>query len=1436
MSKISVIIPVYNVEKYIRECLDSIMTQTLTDIEILCIDDGSTDDSLKILQEYAQLDQRFHVEVQENLGPATARNKGLKQATGEFVIFMDADDYYPESDVLETLYQKAKKNHADICGGELIRFDAEGTQYDDSQYQFAHEGFIQFSDYQNAYAQPRFMFKRSLLIDNNIFFPELRRYEDPVFFVQAMIKAEKFYAIKKVVYAYRVSHKIINWNLGVVHDTLKGLEFNLMASNQHNLEKLHIEAADRVNTDWFVKLIGKNLNCPFIYEQFKKTIQQINWSIVPFKPSDLMQKLKIDFKSLPNPSIWKKYDDICTELERIETTCMKKPIKKKATKTKEIIDQNAKVSVIIPVYNVEKYIEECLNSILNQTLKEIEIICIDDGSTDNSLNILQEYAQKDKRIHVETQQNQGPAVARNKGLRLATGEFVIFMDSDDLYPERDVLETLHTKAIQNKAQICGGQLVSFDSTGKTYDNPIYRFNKEGFINYIDYQTDYGYTRFLFKRSLLINHDISFPLQRQFEDPVFFVLAMICAYKFYAIQKTVYHYRMNHKKIHWDSDKIKDALKGFETNLLLSKQFGLNKLHAATAQRLKDDWFAIPIIQNLYHKSVLKQLKKTLGQIDWSLVPFRPIELVHKFKKSPKGWQKNLSHLHYKTIRSYLRTMDKTTPYFDSKKKLSSQSLDPALLQSHPGIKVSVIVPVYNVEKYLSKCLDSLLEQTHANLEIICVNDGSRDSSGTILKSYAYKDNRIKIIEQVNQGLSAARNTGLKNATAEYIVFVDSDDWIEPETISYALSAMLANSQTDMVVYGANMVSDDTFATLQQFVNGCLYQQIKLNGKCLLNEQLILDTTVMAWNKMYKKSIIDKYHIEFPVGLNYEDNAFFYKYILHTKYVYYINRYLYNYLQRPDSIMGRMINKKSTCTADHLKIFDVIYQHYNELGVANKYINLLTNRFELFFRIGYNTCPPETKKKFLKLASFYAKQYDLLADKSKTIRYLRKGKFKKFSNRPVKKFVKKLFGVEKTPKQCCVRMFGIPLRFARKQPMENDNKLLMNLQAEVKTLKARLWKDDQYRKLLDTMIIQNFLDTNQGCGCDIRSLIENCQQVSGVYYAYLLGQIRQNLQYLFNSHVIPNQFCNPTPPSCDLLYIWGLKPSFEHSCVINYARLTRKPLVIVEDSFLRSACTWADESKDIAYRTDCSFTVDDLTAYYDATHASRLETMLNDPNLVITNEQLKRARRCIDRIIQTRLTKYNHQPIYTPEIGRPGVPKVLVIDQSYGDMSIARGLANDETFKQMLNQAIEENPDADIIVKTHPDTIAGTGGYYTGMVQKDNIYPMTDPINPISLLLYADKVYVCTSQFGFEALMCGKDVHIFGMPFYAGWGLTHDAQKCVRRTRTRTLEEVFYIAYIMYTFYVNPNTKKRCEIEEVMDYLLEMRAQYFNEFNVRYELE
>lgn len=317
-----------------------------------------------------------------------------------------------------------------------------------------------------------------------------------------------------------------------------------------------------------------------------------------------------------------------------------------------------------------------------------------------------------------------------------------------------------------------------------------------------------------------------------------------------------------------------------------------------------------------------------------------------------------------------------------------------------------------------------------------------------------------------------------------------------------------------------------------------------------------------------------------------------------------------------------------------------------------------------------------------------------------------------------------------------------------------------------------------------------------------------------------------------SKVIPHKgYCSIKNVSdiskIDFVLMSGMRFSEENCEAVLLAEKRNIPIIIYEDGFLRSASTYLKRDIPEKYWRGVSFTLDNLGAYFDSTRESFLEKLLNDKNLIISKAEIKRAKYCIEFIRKNKLTKYNHQPIFEPKIGRDKVEKILVVDQSYGDMAIKRGAGSVEVFNKMLDTAIKENPNADIIVKIHPDTIAGRGGYFTELVSRDNIITQKTAINPISLIDYVDKVYVCSTQLGFEALICDKEVHVFGLPFYAGWGLTKDYQKSLRRNNTRSLEEIFYITYILYTRYYNPETGKKCEIEEALEYLLKTRNELFS---------
>ena len=207
--RVSVIIPVYNQAPYLAECLDSVLSQSLRDIEAICVDDGSTDGSGEILDEYAARDSRVKVIHQANAGAGPARNAGMDAATGEFIAFMDPDDKYPDDGVLSDLLHGAEEKGVDVSGGSLLMMDGRELE---PEFMFAADGVLDYSAYQFEYGFYRYLYRRKLLTGQSIRFPALVRFQDVPFCIEALHAAGRFYALKRVVYLYRDGHHAVEWS------------------------------------------------------------------------------------------------------------------------------------------------------------------------------------------------------------------------------------------------------------------------------------------------------------------------------------------------------------------------------------------------------------------------------------------------------------------------------------------------------------------------------------------------------------------------------------------------------------------------------------------------------------------------------------------------------------------------------------------------------------------------------------------------------------------------------------------------------------------------------------------------------------------------------------------------------------------------------------------------------------------------------------------------------------------------------------------------------------------------------------------------------------------------------------------------------------------------------------------------------------------------
>lgn len=276
-------------------------------------------------------------------------------------------------------------------------------------------------------------------------------------------------------------------------------------------------------------------------------------------------------------------------------------------------------------------------------------------------------------------------------------------------------------------------------------------------------------------------------------------------------------------------------------------------------------------------------------------------------------------------------------------------------------------------------------------------------------------------------------------------------------------------------------------------------------------------------------------------------------------------------------------------------------------------------------------------------------------------------------------------------------------------------------------------------------------------------------------------------------------------------VWGERPSAQRP--IKLARQAGIPILRLEDGFTRSLGLGVNGAPPLA------MVVDDLGIYYDARTPSRLEKLIQiaaaDPY------QEGDALRAIAMMVNYDLSKYNHAPPFSER--STGKEIVLVIDQTFGDISVKLGGANEHQFAAMLSSACREHPQAEIWVKTHPDVLSGKKrGYFNALPANPRIRLFVEDVSPQSLLQHVSTVYTATSQYGIEALMAGKRVVCFGLPWYAGWGLTDDrhpdAPALAARRGSAPLTALVSAAWLRYTRYIDPYAGERATLFNVLDYL------------------
>lgn len=438
---VSVVIPVFNAERYIGECVKSLQAQTMRDFEILAVDNGSTDASVAILRDMAEGDSRITVLSSEG-NAGVARNVGMEVARGKYLLFLDADDFFA-SELLQDTVAAAESKQA-----QLVLFG--GRRFDDAKqevlkkYDFLRKNLLPSKEVFSARdcgidffrittpAPWSKLFLRSFIEDKGLKFQLLQNSNDVFFTMAAMAMADRIVAVKEDLIRYRVN-----------------MQGSLQGSKSRN-PLCFVEA---------LSALGDYLRASDRYDVLKPTYQQQVLSTVKYNlETSTTGKARLEIldaieeTALVRPN-WQQLvegdaeDSYAAYLYAFVSAALAQRRREKAMKRAlppssrlVVAPRDGKasvtVSVVIPVYNTAEYISQTIACMLNQTLDDLEVICIDDGSNDGTLEILLEEAEKDPRISVFAQENSGQSASRNVGMMAARGKYLYFIDSDDLLDEQ----------------------------------------------------------------------------------------------------------------------------------------------------------------------------------------------------------------------------------------------------------------------------------------------------------------------------------------------------------------------------------------------------------------------------------------------------------------------------------------------------------------------------------------------------------------------------------------------------------------------------------------------------------------------------------------------------------------------------------------------------------------------------------------------------------------------------------------------------------------------------------------------------------------------------------------------------------------------------------------------------------------------------------------
>lgn len=521
MPAISVIVPTFNCADTINKTLTSICRQQLSDIEIIICDDNSNDNTVEILKEFQSKDPRIRIyENTTNKGAGERRNFGLNKANGNYVIFLDGDDFF-EPNLLSSLYIAALNSDSEITLCNFIEERQNNQIIHRQDCTLIKDGTITLEKHKNnlfQYIEPivwNKLYKKDFLKKNNLKFAETRQNNDLKFVYESVLKAEKIAKISQELIAYNYTNPKSISNKADLTQV-----FN-------SFDPIYKSIILNSNPTIYISSLLKRIQNSLLYYILKKNVDT-----------------RISSEKLNGNKIYQDWKKLKQQFNE-ETYIIDK-----------ILNNCPLISIIVPVYNTSKYLVHNIESLMSQSFKDIEVIYVNDGSTDNSSELLHKNCYKYKNIKIIDQQNRGPGAARNQGLSNSSGAFIMFCDSDDTYTEhmcKEMLIQMWLHYYQIEFVECDSQIVMMTDNSKRSQGSIdYHHIKYSGFKPLNYQSKRGIKVLLwnkiFKKYLIDKYQITFVENFKHDDSSFIWQYLAVSNCCYGILKKLYNYSIRENSI------------------------------------------------------------------------------------------------------------------------------------------------------------------------------------------------------------------------------------------------------------------------------------------------------------------------------------------------------------------------------------------------------------------------------------------------------------------------------------------------------------------------------------------------------------------------------------------------------------------------------------------------------------------------------------------------------------------------------------------------------------------------------------------------------------------------------------------------------------------------------------------------------------------------